>query len=60
MDIRAVINGLISAGIAIAILLGLVLWLESLIPWLKAVRDMQLNFILFGGMIILGVGNIAL
>jgi len=56
MDIRAVINGLISAGIAIAILLGLVLWLESLIPWLKAVRDMQLNFILFGGMIILGVG----
>ena len=56
MDIRAVINGLISAGIAIAILLGLVLWLESLIPWLKAVRDMQLNLILFGGMIILGVG----
>jgi len=56
MDIRAVINGLISAGIAIAILLGLVLWLENLIPWLKAVRDMQLNFILFGGMIILGVG----
>jgi len=56
MDIRAVINGLISAGISIAILLGLILWLESLIPWLKAVRDMELNLILFGGMILLGVG----
>jgi cell division transport system permease protein len=56
MDLRAVINGLISAGIAIAILFGLITWLESLIPWLKVVRDIQLNLILFGGMIILGVG----
>jgi cell division transport system permease protein len=56
MDIRAVINGLISAGIAIAILLGLITWLESLIPWLAAIRDIKLNLILFGGMIILGVG----
>lgn len=56
MDLRAIINGLISAGIAIAILFGLITWLESLIPWLKVVRDIQLNLILFGGMIILGVG----
>jgi len=56
IDLRAVINGLISAAIAIAILLGLITWLESLIPWLKVVRDIQLNLILFGGMIILGVG----
>lgn len=56
MDVRAIINGLISAAIAIGILLGLILWLENLIPWLKAVRDMELNLILFGGMIILGVG----
>ena len=56
MDIRAVVNGLISAGIAIAILLGLITWLESLIPQLKAVRDIELNLILFGGMILLGVG----
>lgn len=55
MDLRAVINGLISAGIAIAILLGLITWLESLIPQLKAIRDIQLNLILFGGMILLGV-----
>lgn len=56
MDIRAVVNGLISAGIAIAILLGLITWVESLIPQLKAVRDIELNLILFGGMILLGVG----
>ena len=56
MNVRAVINGLISAGIAIAVLLGLITWLENLIPWLKAVRDTELNLILFGGMIFLGVG----
>lgn len=56
MNIRAVINGLISAGIAIVILFGLISWLESLVPWLKTIRDLELNLILFGGMIILGVG----
>lgn len=55
MDIRATINGLISAGIAIAILLGLITWLESLVPQLKAIRDIELNLILFGGMILIGV-----
>ncbi len=55
MDIRAVINGLISAAIAIAILLGLISWLENLIPQLKVIRDINLNLVLFGGMIILGV-----
>lgn len=56
MDMRAIINGLISAGLSIAILLGLITWLESLIPQLKAIRDIELNLILFGGMILLGVG----
>lgn len=56
MNLRAVINGLISAGIAIVILFGLITWLESLVPWLKTIRDLELNLILFGGMIILGVG----
>lgn len=55
MDIRAVINGLISAAIAIAILFGLIAWLESLVPQLKAIRDIELNLILFGGMIFIGV-----
>lgn len=56
MDMRAIINGLISAGISIAILLGLITWIESLVPQLKIIRDMELNLILFGGMIFLGVG----
>src|SRR3954451_9145955 len=55
MDIRATINGLISAAIAIAILFGLITWLESLVPQLKAIRDIELNLILFGGMIFIGV-----
>ena len=55
MDVRAVVNGIISAAIAIAILLALIIWLESQIPQLKAIRDMRLNLILFGGMILLGV-----
>jgi len=56
MDLRAVINGLISAGIAIAILFALITWIESLVPQLKAIRDIELNLVLFGGMILLGVG----
>ena len=56
MDVRAIINGLISAGIAIAVLLGLITWIESLIPQLKVIRDVKLNLVLFGGLIILGVG----
>lgn len=55
MDLRAVVNGLISAGIAIALLFGLITWLESLVPQLKTIRDIELNLILFGGMILLGV-----
>jgi len=55
MDIRAIINGLISAVISIGILFGLITWLESLIPQLKTIRDIQLNLILFGGMVLLGV-----
>ncbi|HRI22844.1 MAG TPA: hypothetical protein PLA68_17920, partial [Panacibacter sp.] len=56
MDIRAVINGLISSGIAIAILFALIQWMENLIPELKAIRDTNLTIILFGGLILLGVG----
>lgn len=56
MDIRAVINGLISSGIAIAILFALIQWMENLIPELKAIRDVNLTIILFGGLILLGVG----
>ncbi len=56
LNIRAVVNGLISAGIAIVLLFSIISWAESQFPQLKAIRDWKLTFILFGGLIILGVG----
>jgi cell division transport system permease protein len=56
MNIRAIINGLISSGIAILLLLFLVKWAEGQFPQLSAIRDTKLTLILFGGMIVIGVG----
>ncbi|MDE3124971.1 MAG: permease-like cell division protein FtsX [Bacteroidota bacterium] len=56
MDVKAIVNGLISAGIAIALLFAIISWIESQVPQLKVIHDNKLNFILFGGMIIVGVG----
>ena len=55
MDGRAVINGLISAVIAIVILFTLMQWAESQFPQLKAIRNNNLTFGLFGGLILIGV-----
>ena len=55
MEMRAIVNGLISAGIAILLLFILIQWAENWIPQLKAIRDLQLDLLLFGGMILLGV-----
>lgn len=56
MGIRAVINGLISSGIAIVLLFLLIQWAEGQFPQLSAIRDTKLTLILFGGLIIVGVG----
>lgn len=56
MDVRAIINGLISSGIAIALVFALIQWAESQFPQLRAIRDLKLTLILFGGMILVGVG----
>ncbi|BFG71578.1 permease-like cell division protein FtsX [Sediminibacterium sp. KACHI17] len=56
LNIRAVVNGLISSGIAIILLFSIISWAESQFPQLKAIRDWKLTFILFGGLIVLGVG----
>jgi cell division transport system permease protein len=56
MNIKAVVNGLISSLIAIALLFTLIGWAESQFPQLKAIRDVQLTLILFGGMMVMGVG----
>ena len=52
---RAVINGLISAGISIAALWSSVLLLENMIPGFKAVHDTQGLYVLFFIIILLGV-----
>lgn len=56
LNIRAVINGLISSGIAIFLLFLLISWAENLFPPLKTIRDTKLTLVLFGGLIVLGVG----
>jgi cell division transport system permease protein len=56
MNIRAIINGLISSGISILLLLILIRWAEGQFPQLQAIRDTKLTLILFGGMILVGVG----
>ena len=56
MNIRAVLNGLISAGIAILLLFVLMQWAERQFPQLSVIRDTKLTLILFGGMILVGVG----
>lgn len=56
MDLRAIANGLISSVIAIGILFSVIQWAESQFPQLKAIHNTQLTLILFGGMILIGVG----
>lgn len=56
LNIRALINGLISSSIAIVLLLIIIGWAESRVPELKAIRSIELNLLLFGGLTLLGVG----
>lgn len=56
MNIRALLNGLISASIAIFLLFSLIQWAESQVPQLKNIRDTKLTLLLFGGMLLLGIG----
>lgn len=55
MDLRAVVNGLISSGIAIFLLAVLIKWAERQFPQLSAIRDTKLTLYMFGGMIVTGV-----
>jgi cell division transport system permease protein len=56
LNIRALINGLISSGIAIVLLFFIITWAENQFEPLKAVRDTKLTISLFGGLILLGIG----
>ena len=55
IDTRAIINGLIAAGIAIALLFGSVLVAENAVPDLQKLHDNKNMFLLYFGIIILGL-----
>ena len=54
--IRALINGLISAGIALVVLFGLIQWTASQFPQIQTLQGVGNNLILFFGLMIVGVG----
>jgi cell division transport system permease protein len=56
MNLRAVINGIISAAIAIVILFALITWAENEFPQLKVIQNNLFTLLLFGSMILIGVG----
>lgn len=54
--IRALMNGLISALVAILLLAGLVQWATMQFPQIATIQSFAKNILLFGGLIIIGVG----
>ncbi len=54
-DLRAVVNGLISSGLAIAAITALIVWAEQAVPDLKALRDNMLLLGLFAALVFIGV-----
>lgn len=55
LDIRALINGLIAAGIAIVLMIGFIAVAEKFIPYFKILHDNSNMLLLFGGIIVLGL-----
>lgn len=54
--IRALINGLISAGIALVVLFGLIQWTAAQFPQIQTLQGMGNNLVLFFGLMVVGVG----
>ena len=52
---RGIINGLISAGLAIALLSAALWWIYGLMPDLKGLQDTDGMFAIFVGLVLLGV-----
>ena len=55
MNTRAVINGALSGIIAVAVIIGVILFAEKWLPEIRALRDYTLLSILFISIILLGV-----
>src|SRR5674476_648941 len=55
LDIRAILNGLIAAGVAILLMVGFIALVENNVPYFKVLHDNSNLFMLFAGIIILGL-----
>lgn len=55
LDLRALINGLIASLIAIALLIGFIAVAVKFVPYFKVLHDSSNMFLLFAGMIVLGL-----
>ena len=56
MNVRAIINGTISAFIAMALIFGLIRIFENFLPYLRELRDTRKLTVLFAMLLILGIG----
>jgi len=55
MDMRALLNGFISAVIAIILLVAFIEFAETIVPDLKVIHNTELTIYLFAGMVLIGV-----
>ena len=55
LNVRAIINGLIAAIIAIIAVFGFILLVENFIPWLRLLRDGVNMALIIAGILILGI-----
>ncbi|MBA2251024.1 MAG: hypothetical protein H0W12_12630 [Chitinophagaceae bacterium] len=55
LNFRALLNGLIASGVAIALLLGFIAIAEKFVPYFKLLHDNTNMFMLFTCMVILGI-----
>jgi len=55
MNTRAVINGALSGIIAVAVIIGVIIFAEKWLPEIRALRDYTLLAVLFISLILLGV-----
>ena len=55
LDFRAIINGVISAAISIAVLFALITWAENQFPQLRSIQNNTLTILIFIVMILIGV-----
>lgn len=56
MNIRAIVNGTISALIAMALIFGLIRIFENFLPYLRELRDTRKLTLLFAMLLLLGIG----